>query len=173
MQATADISTIIQTVDAEAIREILRSVDDPEIPGLSVVDLGVIPSIEVVGNSIIIALMPTFSGCPAIDHMQREITSAVQMAFPGYEVKVPVTFATTWNSNLITDAGREILRTRGFAPPPKHDGLIELDILQTVACPQCGGHHTVLQSPFGPTLCRSIHYCNTCLEAFEQFKPLA
>ncbi len=156
----------------ESIRDILRRVDDPEIPGLSVIDLGVIPAIAVDNNDITITLTPTFSGCPAIDYMQSEIISAVQTAFPEYTVKVTVSFEVTWNSNLITDAGREVLKKRGFAPPPKHDGFIELDILLSVACPQCGGTHTVLQSPFGPTLCRSIHYCNTCSEAFEQFKPL-
>jgi ring-1,2-phenylacetyl-CoA epoxidase subunit PaaD len=155
------------------IRVILRGVDDPEIPGLSVIDLGVIPAITVHDTRIIIALTPTFSGCPAIDYMQREIENTVKSAYPDYDVQVSVTFETAWNSNMITEAGLAVLRTRGFAPPPRHDGFFELDILLHVECPHCHSTHTVMQSPFGPTLCRSIHYCNTCLQAFEQFKPLA
>jgi ring-1,2-phenylacetyl-CoA epoxidase subunit PaaD len=163
---------IEQNEAATAIWQALHDVADPEIPRLSVVDLGVITHVSVDESNIAhITMTPTFSGCPAIHYMQdaiRERISTMHFA----DVKVSVSFEDPWNSNKITERGRAILLETGFAPPPKHNGYIELSVLEDVACPYCGSHNTVLQSPFGPTLCRSIHYCNTCSQAFEQFKPL-
>ena len=76
------------------------------------------------------------------------------------------------DSNKITDAGRKALKDFGLAPPPKHNYIVDIDILNKATCPVCGSDNTELQSPFGPTACRSIHYCHECLETFEQFKPL-
>ncbi len=164
------------TLDAILEQDILlalHEVMDPEIPRLSVVDLGVITNVEIGNNNAVrVTMTPTFSGCPALHVMKNAIRERLEL-MPLSSVEVLVSFETPWNSNRISERGREILQEMGFAPPPKHDGYFELDVLENIACPFCGSTNTALQTPFGPTLCRSIHYCNSCLQAFEQFKPLA
>lgn len=163
----------MQNVSTEDIVNALREVMDPEIPRLSVVDLGVITNVELLEeNAARVTMTPTFSGCPALHVMKDAIGERLKL-LPLAKVDVHVSFETPWNSNRITEQGRAILQEMGFAPPPKHDGYFELDVLENIACPFCGSTNTILQTPFGPTLCRSIHYCNSCLQAFEQFKPLA
>ncbi|HNC28914.1 MAG TPA: phenylacetate-CoA oxygenase subunit PaaJ, partial [Cyclobacteriaceae bacterium] len=87
-------------------------------------------------------------------------------------VTIDVTFRKAWNSDLITEKGKAALKKFGLAPPPSRELFTELDVLEHATCPRCNGTNTELRNTFGPTLCRSIHYCNTCREAFEQFKPL-
>lgn len=165
-------STDTTTIETE-IWQALQDVADPEIPRLSVVDLGVITRVAVDQSNVAhITMTPTFSGCPAIHYMQDAIRERIETMNVA-KVEVNVSFEEPWNSNKITERGRAILLETGFAPPPKHDGYIALSVLEDVACPYCGSHETTLQTPFGPTLCRSIHYCNTCSQAFEQFKPVA
>lgn len=152
----------------------LEEVYDPEIPKLSLVDLGVVTDVSISDEqNISVTITPTFAGCPAIHYMQESIKEVVALQCNVSTVEVHVSFEHPWNSNKITDKGRTILQQSGFAPPPKHNGYIELTVLENVPCPFCGSKNTNLQTPFGPTLCRSIHYCNSCLQAFEQFKPLA
>jgi len=116
-------------------------------------------------------MTPTFAGCPAIDHMKNEVAQVLQeKGVQDYTVNV--SFETAWTSNLITEKGRKALKDFGLAPPPKHDLIIDIDIIEHAACPRCNGTNTEMKSPFGPTLCRSLHYCFDCSEAFEQFKPL-
>ena len=83
-----------------------------------------------------------------------------------------VNLDVAWSSNLVTDEGRRRLLEHGLAPPPKFEGVLELSVLSDIACPFCGSRETTLQSPFGPTLCRTIHYCRSCSQAFEGFKPI-
>jgi ring-1,2-phenylacetyl-CoA epoxidase subunit PaaD len=85
---------------------------------------------------------------------------------------VVINFDVQWNTNRITEEGRRNLHDFGLAPPEPYEGVLQLEVLNNTACPLCGGHNTVLQSPFGPTLCRSIHFCNDCRQAFEGFKPV-
>jgi ring-1,2-phenylacetyl-CoA epoxidase subunit PaaD len=87
-------------------------------------------------------------------------------------VSIDVTFRKPWNSDLISEKGKLALKKFGLAPPPSRELFMELDVLEHAICPRCNGTDTDLKNTFGPTLCRSIHYCNTCREAFEQFKPL-
>lgn len=160
-------------VTIEQIWQALEEVMDPEIPKVSVVDLGMIHEVKLADDGkATITMLPTFAGCPAIDYIKNDIRERVQQ-LPLQEVEVLVTFEIPWDSNRISAKGRELLKDSYLAPPPKHQGMIELDILSDVACPHCNSRNTTLQSPFGPTLCRSIHYCNNCLQAFEQFKPVA
>lgn len=165
--------TLIEAVSREDVMNALLDVMDPEIPRLSVVDLGVITNVVITPENVAqVTMTPTFSGCPAVRVMKEAIQERlVQMPLAGVEVSV--SFDIPWNSNRISEQGRRILLETGFAPPPKHNGYFELDVLESVACPYCSSINTTLQSPFGPTLCRSIHYCNSCSQAFEQFKPLA
>ncbi|MGB3180140.1 MAG: 1,2-phenylacetyl-CoA epoxidase subunit PaaD [Cyclobacteriaceae bacterium] len=154
---------------------LLKDVMDPEIPVLSLVDLGVITGVEVVSDGKVkVEMTPTFVGCPAMDYMKQEVEDKLKSSgIP--EPEVNITFREHWSSDKITPEGRKKLKEFGLAPPPVSGGanLIEdLDILEKVECPNCGSENTLMKTPFGPTLCRSIHHCSDCKETFEQFKPL-
>jgi ring-1,2-phenylacetyl-CoA epoxidase subunit PaaD len=157
---------------AEDIRLWLEAVKDPEIPVLSLVDLGVITEITAGPDVVTIELTPTFVGCPALDMMKADIRQVLlEKGVP--RVEVVVSYRKPWTSDNISEKGRQALQNFGLAPPPHSRQIFtDLEILETAACPRCGGTHTELKNPFGPTLCRSIHYCLDCREAFEQFKPL-
>jgi ring-1,2-phenylacetyl-CoA epoxidase subunit PaaD len=149
----------------------LEEVKDPEIPVLSLVDLGVITDIQLSESGVKIEMTPTFVGCPALDMMKQEITEVLKKR--GIEdISIEVTFRKPWTSDLISEKGRQALKKFGLAPPPSRDIFAELEVLEYATCPRCDGQDTELKNAFGPTLCRSIHYCNICKEAFEQFKPL-
>jgi len=160
-------------VTENQILEWLDEVKDPEIPVLSLVDLGVITGIRVQDSSTVtIEMTPTFVGCPALDMMKNEVIAVLKKkGIPN--VQVEISFKKSWTSDQISAKGRKALKQFGLAPPPAGKVLLEdLDILEHVPCPRCNGTNTELKNPFGPTLCRSIHYCNDCREAFEQFKPV-
>lgn len=157
-----------QTVDS--IYALLDQVKDPEIPVISIVDLGIISFVKVDGNSVQITLTPTFVGCPALDTIKNDITDTLRQAGIA-DVKVTVSFKNPWSSSKISEKGRAAMRSFGLAPPPQ--GVFEdLTILESAVCPRCGSEDTELRSQFGSTLCRSIHFCPQCRESFEQFKPL-
>lgn len=150
----------------------LEEVKDPEIPVLSLVDLGVITDVNIdTDNSVHIEMTPTFVGCPALDFMKTEIHEVLGKHGVKH-VSIDVSFRKPWHSDLISEKGKHALKKFGLAPPPSRELFTELDVLEHAVCPRCNGTDTELKNTFGPTLCRSIHYCNTCREAFEQFKPL-
>jgi ring-1,2-phenylacetyl-CoA epoxidase subunit PaaD len=153
------------------IYEWLEEVKDPEIPVLSLVDLGVITEVEIENNNVRIELTPTFVGCPALDMMKSEIHE-VLFKHGVSNVKVEVSFRKPWTSDMISEKGKQALKNFGLAPPPHSSLFTDLEVLEHIACPRCGSENTELRNAFGPTLCRSIHYCHVCREAFEQFKPL-
>lgn len=145
---------------------------DPEIPTLSVVDMGIVTGIELADDGkVLVTMTPTFVGCPAIDVMRADVESAVR-GTGVKEVEVEVNFKVPWSTNLLTEKGKAALLKHGLAPPEHFHYELELDVLQHVRCPQCNSVNTELKSPFGPTLCRSLHYCHDCLQAFEGFKPI-
>jgi ring-1,2-phenylacetyl-CoA epoxidase subunit PaaD len=159
-------------VSVDSIKSILENVMDPEIPTISIVDLGIVTDIQVSNEErVFVELTPTFSGCPALKVMEELVLEALHNSGIK-EVDVETSFRKQWNTNMISEKGRQALLKHGLAPPEKHDGYIELDVLSDVACPLCGSRNTDMQSPFGPTLCRSIHYCKNCSNAFESFKPV-
>jgi len=162
---------------AEArIWEELARIPDPEIPAISVVDLGVIGSVEVEGRRVRVELLPTFVGCPAIGVMQEQIGERLRAEGLADDVEVAITFDPPWTSDRISPAGRERLRLSGFAPPtpvpagPALGQLDELAVLPIAVCPYCGSRNTTMDNPFGPTLCRAIYHCAECRQPFEQFK---
>ncbi|HEY8935447.1 MAG TPA: 1,2-phenylacetyl-CoA epoxidase subunit PaaD [Cyclobacteriaceae bacterium] len=158
-------------ITSDQIYEWLQEVKDPEIPVLSLVDLGVITEISIYHDDVEIEMTPTFVGCPAIDFMKNEIIEVLQK-HGLTKVNVRITFRTPWTSDRITERGRAALKQFGLAPPPLLNVVTELDILEYATCPKCNSSNTQLKNTFGPTLCRSIHYCEDCKETFEQFKPL-
>ncbi len=153
----------------------LAKMPDPEIPAISVVDLGVIGSVTLDDDRVSIKLLPTFVGCPAIGVMQEQITTRLSALGVADEVEVKVSFDPPWTSDRISPYGRERLRLSGFAPPqvattPGLIGLDELAVLPIAECPYCGSRNTTLENPFGPTLCRAIYHCGDCRQPFEQMK---
>jgi ring-1,2-phenylacetyl-CoA epoxidase subunit PaaD len=159
-------------ISREKILKILEDVKDPEIPTISVVDLGIVSDIIVSEDgSVSVTMTPTFAGCPALKVMEELVKQKLNDS--GVEIaEVKTTFDKPWNTNMVTPKGREMLKKHGLTPPPVHKGLVEIDLVSHAVCPYCGSTNTILKSPFGPTLCRSLHYCNNCLQAFEQFKPV-
>jgi ring-1,2-phenylacetyl-CoA epoxidase subunit PaaD len=153
------------------ILKLLEEVKDPEIPVLSLVDLGVITDVRISGQKVRVQMTPTFSGCPAMEYMRQGVGQALAAAgIESYEVVM--SFEHPWNSNKITPKGRQALKQFGLAPPPIYQVFTDLEILEQVPCPYCHSENTTLRNPFGPTLCRSLHYCNNCRQMFEQFKPV-
>jgi ring-1,2-phenylacetyl-CoA epoxidase subunit PaaD len=151
----------------------LAEIPDPEIPVISLVDLGVIKGVEVADSRVRIDVTPTFLGCPALEPMQRAMEAKVEEL--GAEAEVRVVLDDSWSTDRITPEGREKLRLAGFAPPaPRSVGKLELVQLQgaTFRCPYCGSTDTKLENLFGPTPCRSIRYCSACRQPFEQFKTI-
>lgn len=151
------------------IFKLLEEVMDPEIPVLSLVDLGVITDITL-GDIIKIEMTPTFVGCPAIDYMKNDIIDTLSKY--GLKAEVEITFRKPWSSDSISPKGKAALKRFGLAPPPDSKIFTDLEILENAECPRCNATNTELRNPFGPTLCRAIYYCNICKEAFEQFKPI-
>jgi ring-1,2-phenylacetyl-CoA epoxidase subunit PaaD len=149
----------------------LEEVKDPEIPVLSLVDLGVITDVQLSETGVKIEMTPTFVGCPALDMMKGEIREVLNKNGIA-DVFIDVTFRKAWTSDLISEKGKIALKNFGLAPPPSRELFTELEVLEHASCPRCNGTNTEMKNAFGPTLCRSIHYCNECREAFEQFKPL-
>ena len=160
-------------VTAEAVWAAIEEIPDPEIPVVSLVDLGVIRDVAVDGRRVRIELTPTFLGCPALEAMQRALEEKVTAL--GAEPEVDVIRDDSWSTDRITPAGSEKLRAAGFAPPAaRAAGTTTLVQLQSKAfrCPYCGSTETRLENIFGPTPCRSIRWCESCRQPFEQFKTL-
>jgi ring-1,2-phenylacetyl-CoA epoxidase subunit PaaD len=163
------------------VRSALEEIADPEIPAVSVVELGVIGEVRFEplaggGERLRVELLPTFVGCPAIDVMQQQIGERLRALQVADQIEVEISFAQPWTSDRITPEGRAKLRESGFAPPvligPSFSGE-ELQLMLPVAeCPYCGSRNTTLENPFGPTLCRAIYHCANCRQPFEQFKAV-
>lgn len=159
-------------VTKEEIWKALEDVMDPEIPKLSIVDMGIITSVEVSEEGDAhIEMTPTFAGCPAINMMKEDIVNRMS-SLPLKSVEVDVTFDVQWSSDMLSEKGRRMLKESNFALPGAVNGFVSEESLFKVECPFCGSSNTKLQTPFGPTLCRAIHYCDNCLQSFEQFKPV-
>lgn len=155
---------------AEA-REVLHSLHDPEIPVLSLMELQVIRNFIVEGGRVTVDMTPTFLGCPALEYMKNEIREKLLAA--GFEeVVINLQLSPPWSTDLLTPEVREKLRSFGIAPPEPRQQSLQETLKRPVECPFCGSFATRLESPFGPTLCRQIYYCDQCRQSFERFKPL-
>ena len=152
---------------AEQVWAALDEVADPEIPVVSLVDLGVIRSVDVSRGHVQVELTPTFLGCPALEAMVRAIEGKVGEL--GADADVEVVNDDSWSTDKITPAGREKLRAAGFAPPAPRLVQLQSNIHR---CPYCGSTETKLENLFGPTPCRSLRYCTSCRQPFEQFKTI-
>jgi len=160
-------------VTAAQVWEAFDEIPDPEIPVISIVDLGVVRNVSVEGSRVHVEFTPTFMGCPALDSMRRSMEELIEGL--GGEPDVEVVLDDSWSTDLISAGGREKLAAAGFAPPsPRASGPTTLLQLERGAyrCPWCGSADTRLENIFGPTPCRSLRYCNACRQPFEQFKTI-
>jgi ring-1,2-phenylacetyl-CoA epoxidase subunit PaaD len=171
---TAGVATdLLPSNVADEVRVILAGIVDPEIPAISIVDLGLVREVSLVEGTLAVELLPTFIGCPALDLIRATVTERLEheMAKPGSgieRVAVTISFAEPWTAARITGRGRAALAASGFAPPDRAPQLVSL--ARGATCPYCGSRRTVQENAFGPTRCRSIHYCTACRQPFEQFK---
>jgi ring-1,2-phenylacetyl-CoA epoxidase subunit PaaD len=159
-------------VTADEVWAALAEIPDPEIPVVSLVDLGVVKDVAVEGETVRVDFTPTFLGCPALEAMRSALESTIEAL--GGVPAITVRLDDSWSTDDITPEGRDKLRAAGFAPPaPRSVGTLELVQLQRgFRCPYCGSTSTRLENLFGPTPCRSIRYCEDCRQPFEQFKTI-
>ena len=153
--------------------EALAEIPDPEIPVISLVELGVVRDVQITDGRVRVEFTPTFLGCPALEVMRDQM--AARLRELGAEPEVAVISDDSWSTDRITPEGREKLRAAGFAPPqPRQPGGPQLVQLRTGSfrCPYCSSTDTTLDNIFGPTPCRSIRYCRSCRQPFEQFKTI-
>jgi ring-1,2-phenylacetyl-CoA epoxidase subunit PaaD len=163
---------VVTTAVLDDVKRELARVKDPEIPAISIVDLGIVHDVRIDDERIAIELLPTFVGCPALDAIRLAVEERLSPF--GRSVDVSFTFAEPWTTDRITPDGRDALRRSGFAPPtPGTTWSSPLVVLGApTPCPYCGSLRTVLENAFGPTQCRTIRYCTTCRQPFEHFKEL-
>jgi len=165
---------VIATTLLEDIQLALADVNDPEIPAISIVDLGIVHGVAVddASGAIRVELLPTFVGCPALDAIRDAVEDRLSLF--KREVDVRFVFTVPWTTDRITPAGHDALRRSGFAPPTGSTALgsplVVLD--PPVPCPFCSSTRTRLDNVFGPAQCRSIRYCLSCRQPFEQFKDV-
>jgi ring-1,2-phenylacetyl-CoA epoxidase subunit PaaD len=152
--------------------EALAGIPDPEIPVISVVDLGVVRAVRVDDRRVHVEFTPTFLGCPALEVMRDAMAARIEEL--GAQPDVEVVLDDSWSTDRITPEGREKLRAAGFAPPTPRGEETTLVQLQAngFRCPYCGSRDTALENIFGPTPCRSLRYCRDCMQPFEQFKTI-
>ncbi len=155
---------------------VLAEVPDPEVPVISVRDLGIVREVHVVGDTLDIVLTPTYSGCPATEVIAQSVAEALTAAGLG-PVRVTHRLAPAWTTDWISADGRDKLRRYGIAPPSGlaavHHTVQPIRLLaHRVPCPRCGSQRTERLSAFGSTACKAMHRCLACLEPFEHFKPI-
>jgi ring-1,2-phenylacetyl-CoA epoxidase subunit PaaD len=156
------------TIATNAIWKILETVKDPEVPVLSVVDLGVIRAVALEEQLVTVTITPTYTGCPAMDMISMHIKMALNAA--GYQTSIQTILSPAWTTDWITENGKQQLKAYGIAPPvgKSFDQAYLEDII--VPCPQCNSTHTVLVSQFGSTACKALYKCEECKEPFDYFK---
>lgn len=160
---------VIADLTREQIYDWLGDVPDPEIPVLSVTDLGIVRDISI-GEEIVVALSPTYTGCPATEVIAQSVLAELKRR--GLEnVSIKQALSPAWTTDWITDEGRDKLRKYGIAPPEKGASKrAMLDAQRRIACPRCESQNTELVSEFGSTACKASYRCTDCLEPFEYFK---
>jgi len=168
------VSTVTQEMTAvlrERAWQVAASVVDPEIPVLSIVDLGVLRDVTVAGDEVEIVITPTYSGCPAMRLIEFELAAALRAA--GIETfHIRTVLAPAWTTDWLSEEGRRKLAAYGIAPPQPRSGRRALFGRDAVACPKCGSSHTERLAEFGSTACKALYRCCDCAEPFDYFKCL-
>lgn len=151
----------LTTLDPAVITETVESVVDPEIPVLTIGDLGILRSVDVGGDGVVVTVTPTYSGCPAMGQIQDDIVAALERVGVD-EVTVSTTYSPAWTTDWITEEGHRKLAEFGIAPPTH---------LAEVVCPNCAGESPRMIAQFGSTACKALMACSVCGEPFDYFKP--
>ena len=160
-------NTPTAALDATQVWAWLGDVPDPEIPVISVVDLGIVRAVDVVSSEeCIVTITPTYSGCPAM----QAIADDIRAALDGVDVKIETALSPAWTTDWMTTAGKSKLRAAGIAPPTHRADAVP--VILSVRCPQCGSTRTSEISRFGSTSCKALWRCDDCLEPFDSFKVL-
>jgi ring-1,2-phenylacetyl-CoA epoxidase subunit PaaD len=168
------VTNIVYNKEIEKILEILNSIPDPEVPVLTVIDLGIIRDINIIsaGKSVEIVITPTYSGCPAMETIAMNIRIALLNI--GYkDVMVTKVLSPAWTTDWITEHGRQKLKAYGIAPPGMMAKKSSSELFsepENVQCPNCNSYNTRMISEFGSTSCKSLYQCNDCKEPFDHFK---
>lgn len=155
------------------IWDILSEVEDPEIPVLTVIDMGIIRSVSIEGDLTTVVISPTYSGCPAMKTIETDIAEILEEKKVG-NFKIITQLSPAWTTDWMSESGKEKLRQTGIAPPvgSSSDKGLLMSKIKTVNCPRCGSADTQLISQFGTTACKALYKCNTCLDPFDYFKCL-
>ena len=153
---------------AAELREVLAQVHDPEIPVITIEDLGILRDVRLDGERVVVTITPTYSGCPAM----QEIEADVRAALTGHDVEVRTVLSPAWTTDWMTEDGRRKLREFGIAPPGRVSGPVPLQLRPRVDCPQCGSSDTEEATRFGSTSCKSMWRCRSCREPFEHVKEI-
>jgi ring-1,2-phenylacetyl-CoA epoxidase subunit PaaD len=157
-----------ERLSEEMVWSLLHEVNDPEIPGLSIVDLKIVRGVHLEEGCVTVEITPTFVGCPALDLIEESIREKLTAKGCG-TVTVKRNFAAVWSSDLLEQSARDVLERAGIAPPDRSgEVVIELP----TSCPYCKSGDTQLESAFGATLCKQLYYCNSCRQSFEKFRSL-
>lgn len=162
---------MVKSVTIDEIWRALDEVMDPEIPVVSMVEMGIVREVKIENDTVIVSMTPTFAGCPALDVMRNAIVEKLR-ALGIASVEVKTVLSPPWTSDWISEGARAKLKAFGLAPPPMHGGNVALYFDEPVACPYCNSTNTRVTNNFGPTLCRAIYFCRNCQQPFEQFKAL-
>ena len=153
--------------------QVLEQVPDPEIPVVSVCDLGIVREVRSAAAGVTVVVTPTYSGCPATEMIHEGIRAALESAGAG-DVKVETRLSPAWSTDWISAAGREKLRAYGIVPPHAAAGGVQpiRVVPRSLECPRCGSRETTRLAQFGSTACKALWRCEQCREPFEYFKPI-
>lgn len=158
----------------QEVWDVLKTIPDPEIPVISVVELGVVRRVELVGNGVVVTITPTYSGCPAMTAFEDDITAGlVQLGYE--EIEIKKVYSPAWTTDWLSAEARQKLKEYGIAPPvdeSQDKNELFAEIKRKVSCPFCDSPNTKLESQFGSTACKALYYCNGCQQPFEYFKCL-
>jgi phenylacetate-CoA oxygenase, PaaJ subunit len=158
-------------VTTKNIRDILETVQDPEVPVLSIIDLGVLRDVKINGNQVEVVITPTYSGCPAMDMIRATIRMV--LVEHGYnDVKITTVLSPAWTTDWMSEQGKQKLKAYGIAPPHPKPQVCHMNLFaeEAVQCPRCNSYNTRRVSEFGSTACKSQYQCNACHEPFDYFK---
>lgn len=166
--------TTVGTLKARNIWQALERVPDPEIPVIGVIEMGIVRDVRLEGETVVVTITPTFSGCPALQVIRDQLEQAVR-DLGVQDVRIETVLSPAWTTDWITPEARAKLQACGISPPEPVSGsrmaLLQLEP-EAARCPRCGSFNTRLTNSFGPTLCKRIHVCNDCREPFESMKAV-
>jgi ring-1,2-phenylacetyl-CoA epoxidase subunit PaaD len=163
------VTTLTSAALTAEARARVASVPDPELPLVTIEELGILRDVRLHDDAVHVTITPTYAGCPAMDAIRSDIEEAVHDALPGRPVVVHTVLAPAWSTDDLTDEGRRKLAEAGIAPP---GATAAVSLTLTVRCPQCGSPDTRELSRFGSTACKALWVCNACAEPFDRFKEL-